>query len=357
MQSIFIREFFSVNFWNVLLNAGLPFLFHVHQGVRTRHTWRWVSARLSSRNCTQNSILSKDLMDFILGCIDKGWLLLLSRRPGFSRFVEASVSRSTPESLTLVSTLFESRKTLPVIFHSKLGKFEAHIIEVLFLRAQLWTVTHHLRLIKILLAHSGAFSDGTCTGGWFWIFLATFHWCQSPTFMWMSECTNTNFSALVPWVSNMYLGIADAHQRTNLDFSLLLLCASFLPPFIPCPLLPSRLKSTWLGVRDLLHILSVSRSKRLWETDLQSCCLNHSWLSNPHYAHFVSVHQRLAEQNNVQSLYSFLPKSTRENTLYYPGIEGYSKNLVPQVRHIARRDNMRLLPPVKKDKVNSCTKL
>ena len=53
------------------------------------------------------------LKDFFLGCTDEGLLLLmqlppLSRRPGFSRFVEATVSRCTLEGLTFVSTSFES---------------------------------------------------------------------------------------------------------------------------------------------------------------------------------------------------------------------------------------------------------
>ena len=39
--------------------------------------------------------------------------------------------------------------TLVVIFHGRLGRFEAHLIEVLFLLAQFWTVTHHPRIIKI----------------------------------------------------------------------------------------------------------------------------------------------------------------------------------------------------------------
>ena len=119
MQSILKREFFSSWFWNVLLNTGSmthlnallwPLFFHVHHGVEPdiledESVKGVFSARLSSRNCSPNSVLSKDFflfkMDFVLGCIDKGLLLLLplpplpplplSRRPGFSRFVEATV--------------------------------------------------------------------------------------------------------------------------------------------------------------------------------------------------------------------------------------------------------------------------
>ena len=172
----------------------------------------------------------------------------------------------------------------------------------------------------------------------------------------MSEFTNTNFSALVPWVSNMYLGIADAHQRTNLDFSLLLLCASFSPPFIPCPLLPSRLKSTWLGVRDLLHILWVSRSKRLWEIDLQSC-LNHSWLWDPHYSHFVSVHPetRRAEQHP-----EFVLLSSQVHTWEYlvlSRIWGLLEEFCPTSTPYRETRQHALTSACKKETVNSCTKL
>ena len=67
-----------------------------------------------------HSVLSMDFFLYINGllfsdAIDEGLLLLLplpplllSRRPGFSRFVEATVSRCMLEGLTFVSTLFES---------------------------------------------------------------------------------------------------------------------------------------------------------------------------------------------------------------------------------------------------------
>ena len=61
-------------------------------------------------------------MDFILGCFFQGLLLLpllLSRRLGFSRFVETTVSRCVLESLTFVSTLFESFE--PYSWYSTVG--------------------------------------------------------------------------------------------------------------------------------------------------------------------------------------------------------------------------------------------
>ena len=73
--------------------------------------------------------------------------------------------------------------TLPVIFHGGLGRFETHIIDVLFLFAQRWTVIHNPRLFRIHVGHSRALSDGTGTGRWFEFVLATFHWCRSPTIL------------------------------------------------------------------------------------------------------------------------------------------------------------------------------
>ena len=67
----------------------------------------------------------------------------------------------------------------------------------------------------------------------------------------------------------------DVHQCNKVDFP----CCCFVfaavwLPFIPYPLLPLHLESTLLGVKDILHTLSVSRGMRLWETDLQNCLNN-----------------------------------------------------------------------------------
>ena len=81
------------------------------------------STRLSSRNCSPkfcplDGFLSLNKCTSFLNAIDEGLLLLLplpplpplllSRRSGLSRFVEATVSRCMLECLTVVSTLFES---------------------------------------------------------------------------------------------------------------------------------------------------------------------------------------------------------------------------------------------------------
>ena len=95
---------------------------------------------------------------------------------------------------------------------------------------------------------------------------------------------------------------------------LVVLCASLQRPYILCPLLPQRLESTLLWLKDLLHVLSVSRAKRLWETDLQNC-VNHSWHSVR-----LCVHPRFAEQNNIRSLFFFLPRSTLESISYSPSL-------------------------------------
>ena len=127
------------------------------------------SAHLSSEIAVQilssRKISFSFSMDFILRCFDKRLLLrlplpplLLSRRPGSCRFVEATVSRCTLEGLTFVSTLFESCE--PYSWYSTvwLGRFEAHIIEVPFLLAQFWTVIYHPRIIENSFGNSPEFS-------------------------------------------------------------------------------------------------------------------------------------------------------------------------------------------------------
>ena len=90
-----------------------------------------------------NSVLSKNFfvsMDFILGCFDGGLLLLLplpplllSRRLGFSRFVEATVSRCMLEGWTFVSHYSNLVNHTRDVLRQAPGRFEVHIIEILFL--------------------------------------------------------------------------------------------------------------------------------------------------------------------------------------------------------------------------------
>ena len=161
---------------NALLS---PLFSHVHHGaepdiLEDESFKRMFSPRQASRNCTPNSVLSKDfivLMDFVLGCNDKGSLLLLplpplllSKRPGLSRFVEATVTRCTLEDLTFVSTLFETRESYS--WYSTVGLEDSkHILLKFssFLRnyEPYFTIDD---LSKFIWTYSGAFNDGTCTG-------------------------------------------------------------------------------------------------------------------------------------------------------------------------------------------------
>ena len=52
----------------------------------------------------------------------------------------------------------EFSRMVLVIFHGKLGRFEAHIIEVPFLLAQFWTVIYHPQIIKNCFGNSPEFS-------------------------------------------------------------------------------------------------------------------------------------------------------------------------------------------------------
>ena len=96
----------------------------------------------------------------------------------FAAFVEATVSRCMPEGLTFVSTVVRILWNILVIFHGWLGRFEAYIIEVLFLLVQFRTVFHHPRIMKI---HSEIVRSIQC---WYlyWVinfkFFLQFYWSK-----------------------------------------------------------------------------------------------------------------------------------------------------------------------------------
>ena len=405
-------------------------LLHVHHGVEPHvledESINGVSsARLSSR---KNFFLYRN-GDFVLGCIDEGLLLLplppplLSRRPGFSRFVEARF----PDACQKVWPPFQrcSKSCEPSSWYStvRLGRFEAHIIEVLFLLAPFWTVTHHPRITPFfgpiapartlffgpILAIEGR--DGCAdedenpglsqtsdpAASWLYVKSQTpralrvatftrrtppFHRSPNTTpigllhtdaigrkkgvsrnivwniqwwyLYWVMILNSFLQFSLVPVVSchdhldlswtfrqwnDRYFSVtnfisvrdsltvqkssrvykihqaqnyfsseeiilffrtlpectcisefADVHQCNKVDFPCCcFLRASLQPPSIPFPLLPLRLESTLLEVKDLSHILSVSQGKRLGEIDLQNC-LNHTWLSVLWYVHIIIVY-------------------------------------------------------------------
>ena len=147
--------FFSIlEVWysNALLSL---LLFHIHHGVEVDILEDgcfkgMFSALPASRNCIPDSVLSKDLSVCVIGLRSRMYWHRIAAAAaaaaaafwggrGFSRSVEATVSRCTPEGLTFVSTFFRILCTLLVIFHGRLWRLQTHIIEVLF---QWWTVIH-----------------------------------------------------------------------------------------------------------------------------------------------------------------------------------------------------------------------
>ena len=55
---------------------------------------------------------------------------------------------------------------------------------------------------------------------------------------------------------------------------------------------------------------------------------------------------RDAEQSTIRIFHFFFPSAILESLLYSPGFQGYSNNLVPQLRIVAKRDNMLSLSPL-----------
>ena len=101
-------------------------------------------------------------MDFVLECIDIGLPLpplpplpplLLFEEAGETRIVEATVSQSTLEGSSFVLTFLETLWTLLVIYHGRFGRFETHIIELFFFRAQRRTVLHNVSVVTMSFIH------------------------------------------------------------------------------------------------------------------------------------------------------------------------------------------------------------
>ena len=128
--------------------------------------WTYLKMRVSNNKyllhvchpgISPNSVLSKD--SFLL-C---SWTVssdVLTQDCGcrrccrccFSRGLNASWRQRFPmhaRKIDLRVNVVRILWTWLVIFHGRLGRFEASIIEFLFLLAQFWTVTHHPRIIKI----------------------------------------------------------------------------------------------------------------------------------------------------------------------------------------------------------------
>ena len=241
--------------------------------------------------------------------------------------------------------------------------------------------------------HSGALRH-------FEFVLATFHWCQSPTILWIIEpifdfstlislyrsplwsprwcigweCFSSSTSASLFWgttvlfvyssfwvistldvlvllstleivLANIHwdvlvlLNVADVHQCSKVDFPCLLLwCAFFMTSF-----------------HSFFHCCLCIWNEHCWRersfvhaSRFPEVCVSERHISRVFWTISNSRFLKFTEQNNIQSSYSFLPRFTLESISCSPDFQGYSKNFVSQVRCAARRDNVRLLSPFEK---------
>ena len=130
-------------------------LFHIHHGVEPHaledKSINGVSSACLSRNCSPNSVLSKDFFLYINGLRSRmRWCRIAAAvaAAAAAAFEEAGIfplcgrngfpmhARRFDLRFNVIRTLW----TVFVIFHGRLGRFEAHIIKSLFLLAQLWKV-------------------------------------------------------------------------------------------------------------------------------------------------------------------------------------------------------------------------
>ena len=208
---------------------------------------------------------------------------------------------------------------LLVIFHGRLWRFATQIIEVFFLFAQWWTVIHNPRYVKIHIGRSEIFNDGTCTGGWFWIYSRNFSLMTTVNHF-VNDCPNLNclplfllhrsplefvYSSLMVYWLRMFFtihvscfrwifhtwdcscehslgctrtfecGWCPSMQQSGLSLPFVFCVPPLWPPFIPFPLSLCIWNQHCLGWKIFCLCFSVSQGMRLWETDLQSL-LNHT---------------------------------------------------------------------------------
>ena len=145
-------------------------------------------------------------MDFVLGCIDTRLPLpplLLFEEAGFFPHRGGIGFPKHARRFDLRFNVVRIFWTLPVIFHGGLGRFETHIIEVLFLFAQRWTIIHNPRLIRIHLGQSRALSDDTGTRRWFWIRSCNFS-LMSIANHYVNDCTSSIDKKIVKKIKIKY---------------------------------------------------------------------------------------------------------------------------------------------------------
>ena len=154
-------------------------------------------------------------MDFILGCIDKGLLLLLtlpplllSKRLGLHRFCGSNGFPMHAWRFDLRFNVVPILWTLLVIFHGRLGWFEAHIIEVLFLASSITSSAH--AVARAVASQLRFFIRARLING------TNLH-----------TCTNSSSTELFPHLRllfrtflqmYMYFELADVHQCDKVDF-------------------------------------------------------------------------------------------------------------------------------------------
>ena len=152
------------------------------------------------------------------------------------------------------------------------------------------------------------------------------------------------FFRSLPRSVHVLFELADVHQCNKVDFHCCCFVCLFFTSFhsFSTATFASGINIAW-GERSFAHTRFPKTSVSERQISRNGCtfhlCVHPSYLC---------VHLRLAEQNNIWSLYFFLPKSTLESISYSPGGRVTRRILLPQIRHVARRDSMRQLSPYNK---------
>ena len=243
-----------------------------------------------------------------------------------------------------------------VIFHGRLGRFEPPIIEVLFLFAQLlipihdvsefmWDTLEHSMMVLVRKMIKNSFShlfigvnrQPFCEWLYqFWLL------CSSSCFIdHLLKFVHSSFIWAIYTLEIALANILGMHlyfwmwrmstNATKWTYLAFCFCAFFMTSF-----------DSFFTIAFASGI-NIAWSKRSYvhSSRFPEACVSERQISRVFWTIHNSRFPKFAEQDNSRS-------SSLESVSYSPDFQGYSKNVVSQIRCAARRDNVRLFSPLRK---------
>ena len=142
---------------------------------------------------------------------------------------------------------------------------------------------------------------------------------NSSSTKWFLKWGNTDVLSNTSQELRCTFELADVHQCNKVDFHCCCFVCLFFTSFhsLSTATFASGINIAW-GERSFAHTLGFPEEASLRDRSpdmSEPCCTFHLCVHPP----YLCVNLKLAEQNNIRSLYFFLPKSTLESISYSPG--------------------------------------